>query len=184
MIFSNEFLRSIEEYAAIEDQIKEIEHRRSKFEQECEQLQAKIKILEKQLYIPEAKAQHKQLKLSLGSAAHYFGTAKSEYEEAYEKMAYIKKVTHSYFIKAFKEHRDACIAELLSYANIKCFYLDKLLWSKAQNSPTIKVFLATARIEGDYDTRTFLKYYLKNINAESAADKDWHMYLVKVMKIL
>lgn len=184
LVFSSDFLRSIDEYRETQDQIKEIEHRKSKFEQECNQIEKKLKTLEKQLYIPEVKAEYKDLKLKLGAMAHYFGTAKTEYDDAYEKMSYIKNLTHGLFLKTFKDHSNACITELLAYANNKAFYLDKVLWSKAQESPTIKLFLATARIEGDYDTKTFLKYYLKNINPESAADKDWHSYLVQVMKML
>ena len=184
MVFYNEFLKSITEFVNLENKLEDLSAQRGKFEQDCAAIEEKIKTLEKQLYIPEIRVEHKKLKLLLGDAAHHFATARQEYDDTLEKISLIKKSLYSIFTTRFKATRDSYIVSLMACANTKAFYLDKLLWKKAQKSPAVSNYILTSRIEGNYDLKTFIKYYLKNINAESAADRDWHMYLVNVMKLL
>lgn len=184
IIFTNEFLPSIPEYTILKENLVLAEHNRSKYESQCVDIDEKLKKLKSSIHDPKIKEAYKQLKLSLGDAAHHFATARTEQEKIYKALESIKASTHNHFLTTFKTLREHYISELMKYSNVKAFYLDKLLWIRASQSNAIKFFLATAQIKGDYDTKTFIKYYLKNINAENSADKEWHMYLTQVLKIL
>jgi hypothetical protein len=164
--------------------MRDTEQRKLKYEQECIELESRIKFLTNSLYDSAAKADHKKTKLALGDMSHNFGLAKQESDLIFLKLSLIKEAMSQLFLIAFRKQRDLYISELMKYANCKAFYLDKLLWVRASGSMAIKMYLATARIEGDYDTKTFIKYYLKSVNAESVSDREWHMYLVQAMKLL
>jgi hypothetical protein len=183
-VLRNDFLMSIKEYADLYDNLRDADQRRVKYEQECIELENRLKFLTNSLYDKEEKAEHKKTKLILGDMAHNFGIAKQESDLIYKKLSLIQEAMSQSFLITFRKQRDLHIHELMKYANCKAFYLDKLLWIRASSSMTIKLYLATARIEGDYDTKTFIKYYLKSVNVENASDSEWHMYLVQAMKLL
>ncbi|GHV06778.1 hypothetical protein AGMMS50229_12210 [Campylobacterota bacterium] len=66
----------------------------------------------------------------------------------------------------------------------KSFYFDKVLWERAEHSQLIQKFFAQARIEGDYSTKTFIQYYLRNIDINKSNTSDWHLYLQEVLRVL
>jgi predicted nuclease with TOPRIM domain len=184
MIYNNDFLKSIKEYTALQKQQEEALAKRSRFESDCNSIQERLKVLGTQLNTQEIRQEYKKLKLQLGDASHYFALAKEEYNLCAEKMNILKKTLATLFATEFKKEKEKCILGLTQAANVKAYYLDKYLWYSAQKSRPISNFLKTANIDGEYDMKTYLKYYLKNINSESTADKEWHQYLVKVMDLL
>ena len=76
------------------------------------------------------------------------------------------------------EHvRDYIITSLEKIIIIKTYYLEQTLWFKAKESQAIENFFETARIKVDYSTKTFIQYYLKNINVGQSKSDGWHAYL-------
>jgi hypothetical protein len=183
-IIFNDFIFSIKEYklllAAQEDSIS----RKGKYESDCNSIEERIKIIQSQLNTQAARDEYKRLKLQLGDASHNFALAREEADLCAAKMSIFKKTLQPLFYASFKKSRDFYVAELATCTNTKAYYLDRYLWYRAQKSKTISNFLQNSNIDGEYDMKTYIKYYLKNVNAEGAADRDWHHYLIKALEIL
>jgi hypothetical protein len=80
----------------------------------------------------------------------------------------------------YAENIDSALREIIQ---TKSYYLDKLLWELAADSQTIAKFFRQARIEGDYSTKTFISYYLRNIDINKSSTSDWHNYLREALKV-
>ncbi len=184
IVFNSEFLRTIDIYAKLLDQQEVAMSKRDRFESSYNSVKERIGVLSKQLNTQAAMAEYKKLKLELGDIAHNFALAKSEYESCFEKINALKSALYPIFASEFKLLRDRYVAGLTEAASTKAYYLDKYMWACAQKNHTISNFLARANIDGEYDTKTYIKYYLKNINTESASDSEWHRYLKKVTELL
>jgi hypothetical protein len=61
--------------------------------------------------------------------------------------------------------------------------LDRLMWVQAQQSKLIEKFFVTSQIKGDFSTKTYIHYYIRNIDPNKSAD-EWHNYLRSVLKEL
>lgn len=184
VIYGNEFLKSIPEYVKLQKMQEEANSKKGRFEDEYNSIQEKMKALEGKLNVQSTREAHKKLKLQLGDVAYHFSIAKKEYEECAQKINVLKKTLYPLFLAEFKQMREKYVVDLLAAANTKAYYLDKYLWYSAQKSKSVANFLKTANIDGDYDMKTYIKYYLKNINSENTADRDWHHYLLKVADLL
>jgi len=75
------------------------------------------------------------------------------------------------FIKFFFQ-KAKVLAEILEREmNCIAYEFDKILWDNSKKSRSIQNFFKEAKIEGSYSTKTFIKYYLKNLN-EGKMNKD------------
>lgn len=184
IVFNNEFLKTIDIYEKLLRQQEDAMSKRDRFESSYNSVKERIAVLSKQLSTQAAAIEYKKLKLELGDIAHNFALAKSEYESCFEKISTLKSALYPIFCSEFKRLREKYTVGLTEAASTKAYYLDKYMWACAQKNHTISNFLARANIDGDYDTKTYIKYYLKNINTESASDSEWHRYLKKVMELL
>ena len=76
------------------------------------------------------------------------------------------------FKKFFIEKSEILLDFINKELNSITYEFDVLLWDNAKKSKAIKHFFDTAEIEGSYSTKTFMKYYLKNLNKEKMNEKD------------
>lgn len=87
----------------------------------------------------------------------------------YETLMEVFKTEH---YPAFEEHflgfRNNTINSLVNILNKRSYELDKVLWEYAKKSGTIKGFFADSGIVGTFSFKTYLKYFLKNIDEEKA----------------
>ena len=81
---------------------------------------------------------------------------------------FYKELFKDIFIKKTKMLSKVLIKELDSIA----YECDTILWKNAKASKAIQHFFKDAKIEGSYSTKTFMKYYLKNLNTEKMNNKD------------
>jgi len=61
---------------------------------------------------------------------------------------------------------------ILKELDVTAYQFDTILWKNAKNSKSIQHFFKEAKIEGSYSTKTFMKYYLKNLDQEKINSKD------------
>jgi hypothetical protein len=132
----------------------------------------------------EAQKELKVLKDKYSDIVHNFALARDKLKELAEKLSNMHKAFHDSFLEGFDSQRNYYIKRLSELTNSKAYHLDKLLWDRALKNRRISDFLESAGIKGSYDTKTFIKYYLRNININSTADQEWHMYLKKVLEML
>ncbi len=71
------------------------------------------------------------------------------------------KSIYTPLVKEFEEH-------LILVLNIKAAELDANLWASAKQSRLVRNFFIKSGIVGTYSSKTFLKYYLRNIDRQKA----------------
>jgi len=76
------------------------------------------------------------------------------------------------FEKFFKSESSILIKILKKELDVLAYEFDTLLWDNAKKSKLIQQFFKEAKIEGSYSTKTFMKYYLKNLEMNKMNEKD------------
>jgi len=80
----------------------------------------------------------------------------TQFEEFYKEI----------FEKFFKQESETIIRILEKELDALAYQFDTILWENAKKSKVIQHFFEEAKIEGSYSTKTFMKYYLKNLQTE------------------
>jgi hypothetical protein len=126
----------------------------------------------------------KQNKRRYADVVHEYDLTRKRLDVVNEEMYGFEKTYKYMFLTIFAKTRDDLSKRLLGAINCKAGYLDKIIWDCASKSILISEFFINSCIEGNYETKTFVKYYIKNINSEDSSDKEWHKYLEEVARML
>jgi hypothetical protein len=70
------------------------------------------------------------------------------------------------FIKYFKKQSDIIKNKVLLILNSNAYRFDDYMWELAKKSAGIKKFFIEANIDGSFTSKTFLKYFLKNLDTD------------------
>ena len=184
LIFERDFLKSLKPYKQLSDRVDELKAMKNSYELKMRYLEGSMKALELNMNSDEKRREYAQLKTRYAEATHYFAEARDEIPIAYRKMSEIEQTFRDIFLTWFEEYRDYYLGELQNATNTKFYYLDKTLWYKAERSQEIRRFFKDAGIRGGYDTKTFIEYYLRNIDMRKTFDRGWHTYLKEILNIL
>ncbi|MGE4398431.1 MAG: hypothetical protein AB7D29_02815 [Campylobacterales bacterium] len=184
LVFERDFLKTLKPYNDLVFKIEELKSMRNSYEMKMRYLEGSMKALELNLNTEEKKKEYAQLKSRYAEAAHFFAEARDGIPIAYEKLEGIENTFRDIFIAWFEEYKEYYISELRLCTNTKFYYLDKLLWYKAERSNEIRRFFKDAGIRGNYDTKTFIEYYLRNIDLKKTFDRGWHTYLREILATL
>ncbi|HOI82696.1 MAG TPA: hypothetical protein PKW30_00145, partial [Campylobacterales bacterium] len=184
LVFERDFLKTLKPYNDLVFKIEELKSMRNSYEMKMRYLEGSMKALELNLNTEEKKKEYAQLKSRYAEAAHFFAEARDGIPVAYEKLEGIENTFRDIFIAWFEEYKEYYISELRLCTNTKFYYLDKLLWYKAERSNEIRRFFKDAGIRGNYDTKTFIEYYLRNIDLKKTFDRGWHTYLREILATL
>jgi len=98
--------------------------------------------------------------------------AKDENGILFEDLKKFKEFYKKLFQEGFNAKIEILLQILLKELNSMTYKFDTILWENAVNSQLIQHFFKEAKIEGSYSTKTFIKYYLKNLNNEKMHSKD------------
>ena len=101
-----------------------------------------------------------------------------------QELNYFKETIWSIFKEKYEKTKEYYFKQWRKIINIKCYYLDKLLWFEASKSTMVQKFFLNADISGNYDIKTFIQYYLKNIDSQKSKNPEWHNYLHSVLQVL
>lgn len=184
VVFERDFLKTLKPYKELGDKIEELKSIRNSYEMKMRYLEGSMNALEMHLNTEEKKKEFIALKARYAEATHYFAEARDGIPIAYAKMEEIENTFREMFLAWFEEYKEYYLGELKGATNAKFYYLDKLLWYKAERSPEIRRFFKDSNIQGGYDTKTFIEYYIRNIDFKKTFDKGWHGYLKEIMTIL
>lgn len=184
VVFDRDFLKTLKPYNDLVSKIEALKSTKNSYEVKMRYLEGSMKSLELNLNSDERKKEYASLKARYAEAAHYFAEARDAIPKAYEKLEEIEITFKDIFISWFEEYKEYYLSELRLATNTKFYYLDKLLWHKAERSNEIRRFFKDAGIRGGYDTKTFIEYYLRNIDLKKTFDRGWHMYLREILTIL
>lgn len=185
IIYQRDFLTSLRPYQVVQDECRTSKATRDLFESRLKQLdeQMKFLLLQADGNIEKAK-ELKIVKDKYADAVHNFALARDKTIELSGVLQKYTEMFHPLFISEFNTRKSVYQKRLSDSINIKSYYLDRLLWDRAEQNRRIVEFMSAAGIVGNYDTKTFIKYYLRNIHIETSSDKDWHNYLKYAMEML
>jgi hypothetical protein len=184
VVFERDFLKTIKPYNELVRRIEELKSMRTSYEMKMRYLEGSMKALELNMNSDEKRKEYAQLKARYAEAAHFFAEARDEIPLAYKKLEEIEETFRETFLAWFEEYKEYYLSELRGATNVKFYYLDKLLWYKAERSNEIRRFFKDSGIKGNYDTKTFIEYYLRNIDLKKTFDRGWHTYLREILEIL
>ncbi|MCV6608544.1 MAG: hypothetical protein OIF32_10045 [Campylobacterales bacterium] len=86
------------------------------------------------------------------------------------------------FSKVFLEEAVRISDEIVNVLDGIAYEFDHILWEEAKESKVIRKFFEEAHIEGSFSSKTYLKYYLKNISDETQNKE--HKELRKLLEYL
>lgn len=185
LIFEKDFLKTIPQYKQLEQRIEALKSQKNTYEIKMRYLEGLMKKVEGEMAGNDAKRkEYNSLKLHYAEATHYFASARDEIPKVYQQLKQLEDFFSALFLEKFDEYKSYNLGELKNAANSKLFYLDKLMWHRAERSPEIRRFFKEADIKGAYEAKTFINYYLKNIDIKKTYDKSWHTYLQEILDIL
>jgi hypothetical protein len=188
LIYYNSFLSRIPEYIKLEDERKVLILEKDKLETKMDFHSTTFKMIESQAKVKklteEDKERYRINKKFYADATHEFGIMRNRLQEVSDEIFEFNKRYKPEFSKLFSTYRATYLKKLLDSINIKSYYLDKMLWDIARYNKKIIDFLQSSNIDGFFDTKTFLKYYLNTIDLTHTRDREWHEILVDSMRLL
>lgn len=106
-----------------------------------------------------------------------------------EEWHYFEDYVKEEFTNEFKKEKDKYDENLRSIINTKTYYFDKLMWSEAKNSASLREFFKKLkRTDGELteelSTKIFIKQYMQTVDLSHAKDVKWHQYLENVLTIM
>jgi len=183
VIFTRDFLKTVKPYQQLVDELTLTKSAADRFQAHMRQTDAQIEALGTPS-TPEEKEEYKLLKRKNVDAMHHYMESKDKATELQQELLELEDAMKGEFFGQFDENRDYYLEQLYHIINVKTYYIDKILWHNAKKSNAIHKFFKDAQIKGDYDMKTFIQYYLRNINISKTSKDDWHSYLQECIKVL
>jgi hypothetical protein len=88
------------------------------------------------------------------------------------------------FLAMYDERFSINVENMKDIINIKSEMFDKVFWSNARKSNSIKNYFEDLGAKGHFNLKTYIESYLKNIDVSKMKDASWHEYLQKCIKYL
>jgi len=178
VIFYRNYLDSLDEYREVKEKVEKLKGKIEEYTDLISKSEEDLK------YMTEKDNLYKKTKKIYVDSIYELSKCKDKFYENKGKMEEIKKREEVEFFPEFKKLREIHLKKLEKIINVKLFYFEKLLWFNAQNSELIVKFFTTSHIEGDLSTKTFIKYFLKNIDESKSIHSDWINYLKQILKVI
>jgi hypothetical protein len=176
-VFYREYLETIEKYKKLNEKVHNLK-------KSMEEYNLTIQTTEEQLKkISEKDPNYKKIKKTYVDSIYELSKIKDEYYEAKNEMTKIEKREEMCFFPEFNKLKEINLKKLEKIINTKLFYFEKILWFNASKSPLVVKFFNDSNIEGDFSTKTFIKYFLKNIDISKSSNSEWYLYLQKMLKV-
>jgi hypothetical protein len=111
--------------------------------------------------------------------------ARSNYVVCIDKLGILKKENEHYskimrefnekyeenFLSFFEENTKRLLNIITDQMNKNAYYFDTIIWKNAKNSKSIRAYFINSRIEGSFSSRTYVEYFLKNLDPNSSNEK-------------
>jgi hypothetical protein len=182
--FENIFLNRQEEYVMVREiaqnafeklgNLREAEGRLSEI------LEEKEEILERTLRMStqfeRLDEEHKELKTDYVDTVHMMATLDEEYHHSLELMMEFEQSYKDDFFELFKEASSRYKDQILGILDAQAFLFDEQLWMQAQRSKVIQNFFQESHIQGEYCSKTFLKYYLNSLDKDKVSQEQKELF--------
>lgn len=181
IIYRRDFLESIKPYRELKAEVEKTETLKNSYFSTMKATENQLSSMK-----PKTEAQikeYKVLKRRNVDAISNYADSKETLQTLNRELIKFEEDSFEEFNRQFFDEKSYYLESLSKIINIKLFYLDKILWIEAQKSQSIQNFFERAQIKGDYSMKTFIEYYLRNINVSQSRSSDWHGYLQKCLEL-
>ena len=177
-IFYQGYLENISNYKTLKNKVKKLKASIEKYTHTIATNEEKLKTMSKN------DKEYKKTKRLYVDAIYELSLAKDQFYESKNMIEEIEKKEEKEFFPKFNDLKKTNLLKLKKIINTKLFYFDKILWYNASQSDLIIKFFETSDIKGDFSTKTFIQYFLKNVDISKSNNSDWIIYLQKILKVI
>lgn len=183
VIFKQEFLPTVEYYKKLEAEVELLNTQKLNQETIIQSTEAELK------QFPDKKTEaqeleHKKVKKANIDATHKLSEIKDELSVTSIALADFEKIAAPIFVPLFATASNEALGGIKKVTNVKIYYLNALLWSRAKDSLQLQNFFEKADIKGEISLKTFVQYYVKGIDMNKTKNQEWHTYLKDCLKEL
>jgi len=183
-IFEVGFLKKLKAMNDLELEMQTVKAARDGYDARLRVSDDEIKTAQAKPQSPESELEIKRLKLAHGDLVHHFATARERYAVLYERHSKAKDLLKIYFEAIYMAQIKTMNTRFVRCVNYKAYCLDKLLWAEAEDNAHVRSFFETADIANEYSMKTFIRYYLKNVDFSKSKDNEWHNYLKELLEMM
>jgi hypothetical protein len=134
------------------------------------QKKAELKKKMKTPEFPALKEAYKVLNGTYVDMIHMMGEIDERYKHDIELVNNFEKKFQNEFYKLFGDEAKKYNASIVDILSAQAFLLDSKLWTQAKSSKIVKEHFHKAGVEGDLNTKTYLKYYLDTLDSNKTGD--------------
>jgi hypothetical protein len=178
MVFYQEYLENLDNYKALKDEYDQLKKSIEEYNHTISSSEEKLKTMK------ESDPSYKKLKKLYVDSIYELSKNKDRFYEVKKSLENIEKTEELRFFPKFNKLKEMHVLKLEKILNCKLYYFDKLLWYNASKSQPVIDFFVKSNIEGDFCTKTFIDYSLKNIDVSKSHNSEWIMYLRKISKVI
>jgi len=106
----------------------------------------------------------------------------AELDERYKHdLKLLNDFEHEYreeFYKIFSLEAKKYQKNILEILNAQAYILDEQLWQKAKESPSIIAYFKKSSVVGEFNTKTYLKYYLNSLDSTKAGTDNKALFVL------
>lgn len=180
-IYKRDFLGRLKPYNDLSHEIEKSEAFRNKFEAMIASTDAELKMLGQPKGVDEIR-NYKILKKKNIDSIHHLAVEKEKVQAMQQALLRLEEMCEEEFFAQFDDKKRYYTEAMNSIANTLTYYMDKLFWSRAQESPEVTKFFRDAEIREEIGLKSYIGYYLKGINIATSGNREWHEYLQKCME--
>ncbi|STQ86597.1 response regulator [Helicobacter muridarum] len=92
------------------------------------------------------------------------------------RLKYFKEKHLQKFSEIFSTMTDEIKGRFIKLLNTKGYYLDKSLWQRAKTNQYVKKFFRDADIHGGYNSKTYLRYFLRGLDKNKVSGKTKELF--------
>lgn len=162
------YVEMIEEFEATKAKIEKARNEMGFFTKQMEDIREKIKKYPKNS--PEYSQMERDYKRANGKHVDRVHTVKESQEKINlidEQMNDFRKAHFDDFKKVFYEKTEVIKIDVKNALDILAYKFDKNIWRRAKKSRNIREFYAQARIKGLFSSKTYLEYYVGNLDTKT-----------------
>jgi hypothetical protein len=120
--------------------------------------------------------EHKELKSDYVDTVHMMATLDEAYHRDLELMLTFEQSHKEEFFERFKEASKTYRDQIVGILDAQAFLFDEQLWMQAQRSKVIQNFFEQSHIQGEYCSKTFLKYYLNSLDQDKVSEEQKELF--------
>ena len=183
LAYSEVFLSCQTEYMKIksgaESTIEKLQRLRADEEQLDGTLKVKKEDLSNNIKSEEFDALSHELKSLSGAyvdIVHLMAELDERYKYDLKLLKTFEEEYKSEFAEIFKTQALFYKKDLITILNAQAYLLDSQLWQQAKKSKAVKAHFKESSIDGELNTKTYLKYYLDSLDSDKAKEDTKKLY--------